>query len=251
MIRRSTADGSDWLLIHQVDHARLSAGFAACWQAMVDFGSWQDREALLAAILHHDDGWRECDLQSNGDPESGAPRAFNEMAIAESNAIWTESILSAAAMGPLTAYIVAQHFLRMRQLFTPEDTSDSTCKFVERFEAESERWLRRWTFERGKAEPDRALADLAVDYLQFFDKLSLLLCLNRMAVQLSQPSGPDLELVQTDESVYSIVPWPLTVVEITLAVPALRIPATKYSSAKQMKQAAVDHELVWKFRACE
>ena len=120
MIRRSTANGSGWLLIHQVDHARLSAKLAGCWQSLGHFGNRQDQDDLLAAILHHDDGWREPDLQLKLDPESGKPRAFNEMEIAESNAIWTQSILSAASIGPLTAYVVAQHFLRMRRLFASD-----------------------------------------------------------------------------------------------------------------------------------
>lgn len=253
MIRRCTVDGSGWLLIQQVDHARLSAELAQYWRTVAEFGSTEDRDDLLAAIQHHDDGWSQWDAQLHCSPDTGQPLAFNEMSSADSNSIWTRSIQIAESMGPLTAYIVARHFLRMRVAGVSDDSSGSTAAFVRRFESECQRWLGEWADRRGDARPNREFAEQAVDFLQFFDALSLYICLGRIesSVQLTQPLGPPINVSQQSDWGYSISPRPLTVAQVKSAVHVLQIPVGAYGSAKQLKQATSHRDLIWTVQSIE
>ena len=109
MIRRDVAPPPAWILISQIDHARLAARLAEHWGAGEFPALWPAAE-LLWAIEHHDDGWRDWDLAPGVDPDSGQPRSFTEMIPADSLAIWTASIETARHAGPLETYVVAGHF---------------------------------------------------------------------------------------------------------------------------------------------
>ncbi|MFG0334180.1 MAG: DUF3891 family protein [Maioricimonas sp. JB049] len=89
MIRRTSENS--WLLIPQTEHARIAAELARAWGnsrfAPLSLADW-----LVPAIRHHDDGWTDWDNSPQTDPESGTPRDFTEMPIAESTAIWHRSI---------------------------------------------------------------------------------------------------------------------------------------------------------------
>jgi len=89
MIRRTSDDA--WLLITQTEHARIAAELAAAW-GNDRFPPLPLPEWLLPAIRHHDDGWTLWDSSPQIDPETGQPRDFTEMPMAESTAIWTRSI---------------------------------------------------------------------------------------------------------------------------------------------------------------
>lgn len=99
MIRRETADG--WLLISQVDHARLAGDLAAAWGndrvPGLPLAEW-----LVPAVRDHDEGWRtwEAAPTVTGD---GRPRQFTEMPAAEATAIWTTSIDLCASGPPSSA----------------------------------------------------------------------------------------------------------------------------------------------------
>lgn len=99
MIRRETPDG--WLLISQVDHARLAGDLAAAWG--------NDRvpglpleEWLIPAIRDHDEGWRSWEAAPTLN-DGGVPRQFTEMPAAEAAAIWTASIDLCASGPPSSA----------------------------------------------------------------------------------------------------------------------------------------------------
>lgn len=95
MIRREAADG--WLLISQVDHARLAGDFAAAWGNNrvpgLPLAEW-----LVPAVRDHDEGWRTWEAAPTV-TEAGRPRQFTEMPAAEATAIWTRSI-ELCASGP-------------------------------------------------------------------------------------------------------------------------------------------------------
>src|SRR5689334_22023337 len=89
-----------WVLISQVEHARVSGELAEHWAA----GALAPRDELVATIYHHDDGWREWEQRPDVDPEPGRPRAFTEMPLADSLVIWQRSIDAAARLGNLAPY---------------------------------------------------------------------------------------------------------------------------------------------------
>ncbi|QDU39823.1 hypothetical protein Mal4_41710 [Maioricimonas rarisocia] len=89
MIRRTSENS--WLLIAQTEHARIAAELARAWGndrfAPLSLADW-----LVPAIRHHDDGWSDWDDAPHVDPETGTPRDFTEMAMADATAIWRRSI---------------------------------------------------------------------------------------------------------------------------------------------------------------
>jgi hypothetical protein len=104
MIRRE--HGRDWLLISQVEHARLAGELAEAWNfnggRMVAV-----RDELVQAVRQHDEGWAVWELSPTVDPETGRPRDFTEMPMPTATGIWSRSIAyclehhPASAMGPL------------------------------------------------------------------------------------------------------------------------------------------------------
>ena len=116
MIRRevSFADGvKHWLLISQVEHARLSGVLAEkCLAMFAGDGQTAARlqDELLAAITHHDDGWHEWEQVPRLDPQHGRPLSFLELSLDEALPIWDRSIIAASEIGQLAAWTVAGHF---------------------------------------------------------------------------------------------------------------------------------------------
>ena len=93
MIRRDAAD--DWLLISQVEHARLAADFARVWGNQ-RVPSLPLADPLIRAVRDHDNGWWSWEQSPGIDPAAGWPRNFTEMPMTVATSIWTASIDSAA-----------------------------------------------------------------------------------------------------------------------------------------------------------
>ncbi|HUG91584.1 MAG TPA: DUF3891 family protein [Planctomycetaceae bacterium] len=89
MIRRE--HGRDWLLISQIDHARLAGALAEAWNFTgTRFAALRDD--LVQAVRQHDEGWAAWEQLPAVDPESGRPRDFTEMPMPEATGIWGRSI---------------------------------------------------------------------------------------------------------------------------------------------------------------
>jgi len=99
MIRREAPDG--FLLVSQVDHARLAADLAAAWGndhiAGLPLAEW-----LVPAVRDHDEGWRAWEAAPTLNA-NGVPRQFTEMPAADATAIWTRSIETCASGPPSSA----------------------------------------------------------------------------------------------------------------------------------------------------
>src|SRR5690242_18324673 len=88
--------GDSWLLIPQIEHARLAGRLAENWGA-APFGTLPARDELIVAVEHHDDGWADWDRRPAVDAERGTPIEFTEMPLADALGIWRQSIDIAAA----------------------------------------------------------------------------------------------------------------------------------------------------------
>src|SRR5688572_1759821 len=109
MIRREITSPNGeklWLLISQVEHARVSGEITANWREELT-------DDVVDAIAHHDDGWTSWEADPKLNPEIGAPFSFLEMPVAAALVIWDHSIAAAEKFGPLAAYIVAGHFYNL------------------------------------------------------------------------------------------------------------------------------------------
>lgn len=238
MIRREglSSDGTRvWLLIDQIEHARLAGTLAQHWQ-LGQILPERVRAEWLQAVLHHDDGWASWDAQPGVDPRNGRPINFNEMPTAESTAIWRRSI--AAACGPLAEYAVAGHFRALLLRFDSWRKADANARqageqFLQFADATLATALAAW---QSPAEGLTVhVAERALHLLQFFDALSLWLCCEpRVAPQTFAP--PRLTAVVFDPvhdsargadqpSVFAARPWPFAVKDLELSLTAWSIPA--------------------------
>jgi hypothetical protein len=175
MIRReiTTADGTKlWLLISQVEHARVSGELARNWREAYSVD-------VVSAIAHHDDGWAAWEAEPKLNPALGAPFSFLEMPVPAALVIWDHSIAAAGAYGPLAAYIVAGHFYNL--LNNSENAQDPLADaWLTAKRKHRTGWLDEWV----RGDPARTLeyAKRAQKMLLISDLFSLWLCCDCPAV---------------------------------------------------------------------
>ena len=254
MIRRDAtrADGSaKWVLISQIEHARLAGTLAEHWASSCDALTTPGiREELLAVIYKHDDGWIEWERSPGVDAQHGRPLAFTEMPLDESVAIWQASIQQARTMGSLAPLLVAWHFSALLGSSNPWQSStgfaDETAqKFVKQYEVQCAQWLDDWKRQSqpGGQRTDET-AQRALAHLQFFDALSLWFC----CTEQSEPNTietscrSEITLRSPASEQITISPWPLTVDQLTLEVSGNLVAAERYANSDQ--RAATPHEPV-------
>src|SRR5262245_45303071 len=100
MIRRKLTLSNEaplWLLVSQVEHARISGELARHWKDVFS-------QEVINAIAHHDDGWAKWEDSPKLNREIGGPYSFLEMPLTEALSIWDESIAAARNFGPLGGY---------------------------------------------------------------------------------------------------------------------------------------------------
>lgn len=284
MIRRDAtlADGRPgWLLISQVEHARLSGALAAAARphSLLGLDSAEEsggdslstelaavRAEMLAAITHHDDGWRGWQAAPKLDPDHGRPYSFTEMPAGDALRIWSGSIAAAAVEGPLAAWMVAGHFRRLL------DHSDSlgAGPLADLWRAAQDRsrdlYLDEWKF----AAPDvhtGALAEHALEALWIFDAISLWFCCGCPGGDAAEPTeeafacGPlaigDGTTLATElqhaapvagHGVAIARPWIFAVETIELDAPAMLVPAKRYDCTAELVAAYEPTTLRWTLR---
>ena len=74
MLRRldRTESSEHWLLVPQIEHARLSGQLAQSW-GDASLVAIQPHSELVEAISRHDEGWADWDAMPDVDPGSGRP----------------------------------------------------------------------------------------------------------------------------------------------------------------------------------
>ena len=174
-----------WLLVSQVEHARVSATLAAQWGGPAvppvvchptdDHPHLQDvRRELLAAIAHHDDGWAQWEANPAIDPELGRPYSFLDLPREQSLPLWRDSVLRCRQIGPLAGWVVAGHFLHMLA-----EAHDATCVVSQEWQQEVDAWRDEWFREwhsTNRPVHSIALAEQCLHWLRTFDWLSLWFC---------------------------------------------------------------------------
>ncbi|MEN1678468.1 MAG: DUF3891 family protein [Planctomycetota bacterium] len=256
MIRRNVplgdhADGvpHDWLLVSQIEHARLSHVLASAWQGILPAAAEATRDEFLAAVLHHDDGWEDWRTAPKLDPEHGRPYGFTEMPPAEGQAIWAKSIDACCAIGPLAGWVVASHFIQLQS--KRDDDFPEWAKWLGEQDRRRAGWFEAWQSQH--PANTAAVAEECLHLLREFDWLSLWLCCRAPidardpvdALELGDGShgfGPFL--LTPKGPVIKVDPWPFTAPAIDLVVNAERCPAGVYRSASELN--AVTTRAAWR-----
>lgn len=249
MIRRLAdsdlvAQPPGWLLINQIEHARISAEIAACLPERTRIDT-----LVVKIINHHDDGWRASDEEPAFDAANGRPYDFREMPSRSKNQIWGRSIADAVQFGPLAQFLVARHFLRLRQTVDGPTVSAAHREFARRFQRQSERWLADWqALDSVHHREQEALRQLAK--LQWLDDWSLWLCCaeRQRDWQTTDHQGREICLLPDDlPRVFRVDPWPFSVDQVACQVSSRFLPVKEYADAASMRKALV-HDVVLRWQ---
>jgi hypothetical protein len=261
MIRRDVrlADGADaWMLISQVEHARISAELASHCPRIADatHASSAVRDETLAAIRHHDDGWTAWELEPGLDPQLGRPLSFTELELHEALPIWTRSIDAAAAIGPLAAWMVAGHFLRLAAKSDEAQADGGFGRWRDEIDERRRGWLGAWS----RVDPLRHTNNLAAEALQWlwtFDEASLWLCCSSSSADRQIPCAPqpyragrgtpiEMELRALGPELAAAQPWRFDVAELSVSGVGRVVPIRRYRSPAELLAAAAPQEFHWR-----
>ena len=252
MIRREWPLGatnpSQWLLIGQIEHARLSWELAKAWGGPSCFPVVcppEDghplqgvREEFLTAMREHDAGWIGYPDDPEIDAERERPLNFTEMPPSRAQAIWRDSIDACRQIGPLAGWVVASHFTALQS--KQDDDFHQWLPWIEEISSLKAEWLEEWLAQ--DTLHTRELADRCLGWLQSFDWISLWLCCacpltDRDAkgapLEIARDelgvNGVVFESIRSDESSNGrevrVTPWPFVPESLRLRVPARLIPA--------------------------
>ncbi len=257
MIRRDArlSDGSAaWMLVSQVEHARISEQLARERLRETDFPSVAVRDEVLAAIGHHDDGWELWERAPTLDATLGRPLAFTELDPRDATAVWSRSIDAAAAIGPLAAWMVAGYFLRLL------GKSDALIEFPEvaawQADATARRrpWLAAWRDARPEVHTQE-IAEAAFQALWTFDEVSLWLCCTCVADEpipcaatphrAGRGTPWEMELQTTGPHQATAMPWHFASKDTRLVIGGVIVPARRYADAAELLAAGRAAEVDW------
>ncbi len=270
MIRRDVqfSDGSPgWALISQIEHARVSAWLASqCEGRFGPANSSLVRDEVLVAIAAHDDGWREWEEEPQLDAQHGRPLSFMELAVGEATAIWSKSIAIAEEIGPLAAWMVSGHFMRLLDHSEHAKLEPLAQAWLSEIRPRREAWFAKWQAIEPELR-DSVVAAEALDWLWAFDEMSLWFCCRCPTTAGETPTsrtsrlvghGTSVELhlesVYPDESASGspeaiVTPWRFDQPALELTTPAKIVPVAQYESVKSLFAVATATTLRWRLSA--
>jgi hypothetical protein len=252
-----------WLLIQQVEHARLSGELVRNWNE-------EFSPEVVEAIAHHDDGWAEWENEPKLNPAIGGPYSFLEMPLEESLLIWDRSIASARKFGPLAGYIVAGHFYN---LLADSDHAEQPPAVA--WLASKRKFRTSWLDEWIRADHSHTLeyAKAAQKMLLTADLFSLWLCcdcpvdatntnmLGDSAMKLRTESllaqfrfaTPECTVFESGSRkrveelswIVPMEPFPFKNSPMSLRTKGVAVPVARYQSLPDMVAASWDIELDW------
>lgn len=239
MLRRE--EGGQYVLLTQVDHARLAGEIAAAWgNRAVEALSHPD--VMLPAITHHDDGWSQWEQHAEVDPETGKPRDFREMPMAVATEIWTRSIDVCGNIAPLSGMFVSRHFCYLgewaaeKRQDEPEEVSDIKL-FLQEQTARQLTWRESSELDSNSFDE---ICETGYRYVQMFDAISLWLCLNETdTFECETPSAVKVVWQREADDVIRADPFPFDdgSSEHRLSIAARSIPARRYVTDADLQTA--------------
>lgn len=230
MIRRPFADL--WLIIDQTAHAELAAELAKCSKCEV-LKCWPHREKLIETLRHHDDGWIARDRLPLVDSRTGIPRDFTEMPLHESTRIWKQSIERCHAIAESSSRWVGGHFRHLADYAMNHRVDAQDVEAAKSF------LLDGADFHMPDDAMQAGIDEAGVRWLQFFDRMSLLLCCVTEAGDriLHTPQSTDVTLrFQNSGGRVEFSGWNFEPPTFDMSVIALRIPRRKYRDESDLAE---------------
>jgi hypothetical protein len=238
-----------WLLISQVEHARISGLMAEHGLAHLPEPI---RGELLQAILHHDDGWASWETGPQLD-ENGRPLSFRELELEDSLSIWTASIQLAEGIGPLAALVVSGHFLRL--LSASDSKSQPAARHWRRtWSNQRERWFTSWSASKPPGRARKVYRE-ALSWLRLLDVLSLWICSVCPNEDEETREDPDRYRVSSGGSFATefvfqqgqvrVAPWRFCVPRIAIQANGWLVPVRNYANVDELMAARLASIRQW------
>ena len=185
--------GDGLLLFRQTDHALLSGAFATAW-GNDRVPAPPRREQTLVAASRHDDGWAEWELSPKLRPD-GEPIDFIRVPVSDHAPLYKRGVDLVAAEDSFAGLVVSLHFDRLyTRPFHPgmdpriDHLQDESLALAQQHVA-GERDRQRALLETLDGDADRD-AEECWRLLQVWDRLSLLVCMNRIGRSVEQKLPP-------------------------------------------------------------
>ncbi|HEX8524308.1 MAG TPA: DUF3891 family protein [Tepidisphaeraceae bacterium] len=252
MIRRR--QGSDFLLIAQHDHALLSGQLAESF-GNDTFAAPSPRDSVITAAAFHDCGWPLHDESPTLNREN-LPLDVFESPRTIAFQVWTASVEGAAKKDPYAGLLVSLHVLSLSVMATEhakpgngyelENPRDrfAIIKFQQR-ELERQENLRfqlglrsektsHHTVAKEKRQDLEHQLQFNFAVLQVLDQFSLALCCTDTPMSQTRDipaasGAPRIRYsLQRNHNDLLIHPWPFDKPELSLQIPACRVPARQY-----------------------
>lgn len=226
MITHLTRQG--WEVIYHRAHALLAAQIAGHWQRK---NAPQRLYETIAAISHHDDLAKE--WEGNQLTPAGAPLDFT---LSQEMDFESLKIHAAEALyrGRWVALLTSKHISFLMEGLRGES------KELDQFLDEQKEHQQAWRKELEISDQD---VEDAYGFMQFCDRLSLILCQgqlpegNRALEICLGPGGVRYDVVQLEEGKVTVLPWPFEDKEFTVNVEACCLDQLKFASNEELKAA--------------
>ncbi len=247
MLFRETENGL--VLFTQPAHAWLSAQLAMHW-GNDTFARPEPWAEVMLAIAIHDQGWLEWETAPEVLPDTGRPRDFMHMELAEHLAIWRRSITWARAQSLYGALLISRHATSLTQsglnlLDEAEEAKSLRRAFIaeqECLQAELRRTLASDPVRRPWVEPSREEMNLRL--LQVCDLLSLAICgawafpreIARVPYQ-GPGSTITLKVCQTAPNRFALTPYPFDAPQFAVHAEARLLSASTFPDTDTFRGA--------------
>jgi hypothetical protein len=236
------------LLIRQTDHAALAGLFAEHW-GNAEFARPSPRDPLIAAAVHHDDGWLLWEALPRIDPFTRRPYQFTAMPIVEHVGFYRAGIERVLALSPYAGLLTVMHLAGLYQMRFGSDRSMQPKKlsseeervqrqFLDELQLQQEA-LRRELPQQGVPARWLEKRRLWCNYklLQMYDRLSLYFCTALPRPAALEPAPLDYEggettltLTPLTERTVAIAPYPFDRSPLPFVVRASIAPDRDYAS---------------------
>ncbi|HOC42646.1 MAG TPA: DUF3891 family protein [Thermoanaerobaculales bacterium] len=241
-------DASGTLAIPQASHAWLAWQVAEHWGNR-RFARPAPRAEVLAAVLLHDSGWTEFDVDPGVDGDA-RPVTFDRMPVAAHVDIWRSSVHRAAALSRYAALLVAHHFAALVEGKTADllDRGDTAGgRAAQAFRAELERLQDGWRealCQDARYQPfldgEGWLVNSGV--LEACDRVSVYLCASLgspFTVTGPTPDGgrESICFERAEGRRWRVRPWPLEGDRLRVQVEGRRLARKRFGSAEELRQS--------------
>lgn len=214
-----------YLLIAQHDHARLARDIVAAIRTEPALDT-PSRDTILFATREHDNGWIEVDLEPTIEPATGRPCDFISGPARVKHELWPRGIRRAAQVDPRAGALIAQHAVTVYAYRAGEPEWQA---FFGPITAMRDDLLNRIGASEGAA---REAFDREYRSVRLGDSFSLQFCNGWTKAQETFDYRAELR-----GSSLVISPDPFAGASVPLRVMARRIPARRYASDGDLRQA--------------